>query len=91
MIEYQNRYSQTDEPDKQGRWARTSTYKNIRIAWISKVETARVENNGNIFCVTCHFPTMNNDTANESKVFFNLKDAKEFVNERWYWFINKIK
>jgi hypothetical protein len=35
MIEYQNRYSQTDEPDEQGRWQELQL-KNIRIAWISK-------------------------------------------------------
>ena len=35
MIEYFERYSSTDEPDKMGRWARTAVYKNIRIAWIS--------------------------------------------------------
>jgi hypothetical protein len=23
-------------PDEQGRWARTATYKNIKIAWINK-------------------------------------------------------
>jgi hypothetical protein len=86
MIEYQNRYSQTDEPDKQGRWARTATYKNIRVAWISK----HIIQNSETFCVTLHFPTMNNDTANESKVFFSLEDAKEFVSERWNFFLTAV-
>lgn len=85
-IEYQNRYSQTDEPDKQGRWARTATYRNIRIAWISRVQTK----DKIVFCASCHFPTMQNDTANESKVFFSLEDAKEFVSERWNSFLTAV-
>ena len=86
MIEYQNRYSQTDEPDEQGRWARTATYRNIRIAWISK----HFIKDKYTFCVNCHFPTMQNDTANESKVFFSLDEAKEFVSERWNFFLNAV-
>jgi hypothetical protein len=85
-IEYHNRYSDTNGPDKQGRWARTATYKNIRIAWISK----QIINGCESFLVTCHFPTMNNDTSNESKVVFNLEDAKSFVHERWNFFLNTV-
>ena len=87
MIEYFNRYSDTDLPDQMGRWARIAIYKNIRIAWIS-----RLENKGTIiFCVSCHFPTMQNDTANEHRVLHSLDESKEFVNERWNWFLNSIK
>ena len=82
MIEYQNRYSQTDEPDKQGRWAITATYKNIRIAWISRLEVKGKYT----FCASCHFPTTQNDTANEYKVCFSLEDAKDFISERWIFF-----
>ena len=75
-----------DVADKQGRWARTATYRNIRIAWISK----HLIKGKYTFCVTCHFPTMQNDTANESKVFFSLEDAKEFVSERWDFFLTAV-
>lgn len=85
-IKYQNRYSQTDEPDKQGRWARTATYKDIRIAWISK----HLVKDKWAFCAICNFPTMQNDTANESKVFYSLEDAKHFISERWTFFLNAI-
>ncbi len=86
MIEYYHRYSNTDLPDDMGRWARLAVYKNIRIAWIN-----RVENKGKvIFSVTCHFPTMQNDTANEHKVFFSLEKAKEFIKESWEWFLNAV-
>jgi len=86
MIEYFNRYSNTDLPDDMGRWARIAIFKNIRIAWIS-----RLENKGKvIFSVSCHFPTMQNDTANEYKICHSLDEAKEFVNERWSWFLTSV-
>jgi hypothetical protein len=86
MIEYYDRYSNTDLPDDMGRWARIAIYKNIRIAWIS-----RLNNKGQIiFSVSCHFPTLQNDTANEHKICHSIEEAKEFVNEKWKWFINKI-
>lgn len=86
MIEYFPRYSDTDFPDDMGRWARTAVYKNIRIAWIS-----RSENKGNsVFMVTCHFPTRQSDIANEYKVCYSLDEAKEFVKERWEWFLSAV-
>ncbi len=86
MIEYLVRYSDTGAPDKMGRWARLAVYKNIRIAWISRLEVKGKV----VFSVSCHFPTMQNDTANECKVCYSFKEAKEFVQERWGWFLNAI-
>lgn len=86
MIEYFNRYSNTNFPDNIGRWARLAVYKNVRIAWIS-----RLENNSKIiFSVTCYFPTMQNDTANEHKIVNSLDEAKDFIDERWNWFLKAI-
>lgn len=86
MIEYFNRYSDTDLPDNKGRWARIAIFRDIRIAWIS-----RLENDGKIiFRVSCHFPTMQNDTANEYKICYSLEEAQEFINKRWNWFLNKV-
>ena len=86
MIAYFDRYSSTDEPDRMGRWARLAVYKNIRIAWISRVETK----DKIVFIVSCHFPTMQNDTANEHKVCFSLDEAKDLVKERWEWFLRIV-
>ena len=86
MIEYLDRYSDTDLPDDKGRWARSAVYKNIRIAWISKLEVKGKA----VFSVFCHFPTMQNDTANEHKVCYSFDEAKDFVNERWRWFLNAV-
>lgn len=69
-----------------GRWARTAVYKKIRIAWISRIDIK-----GKIvFTVACHFPTMQNDTANEHKVCNSLDEAKDFVKERWEWFLQAV-
>ena len=86
MIKYFPRYSDTDLPDNMGRWARTAIYKNIRIAWISRLEVKGKV----VFSVSCHFPTMQNDTANENKVCFSLDEAKNFVKERWEWFLRTV-
>lgn len=82
MIKYFSRYSDTKLPDKMGRWARIAVYRNIRIAWIGRIE--------NKYSVTCHFPTMQNDTANEHKICSSLDEAKEFVKERWEWFLKAV-
>ena len=87
MIEYFNRYSDTDLPDKMGRWARIGIYNKIRVSWISRVQTK----DKIVFCASCHFPTMQNDTANEHKTFENFEEAKDFVSERWNWFLNATK
>jgi len=33
---------------------------------------------------------MQNDTANEHKVFETFEQAKDFVNERWKWFLDAV-
>lgn len=86
MIEYFSRYSQTDLPDDMGRWARAAVYKNIRIAWISRLEI----NDKVMFGVSCHFPTKQSDMANEYKLCNSLDEAKHFVKERWEWFLNAL-
>ena len=86
MIEYYSRYSDSDLPDDEGRWARIAVYRNIRIAWIDRIE---IEGKV-IFSATCHFPTMQNDTANKHKVCFSLDEAKNFVKERWEWFLRTV-
>lgn len=86
MIEYYSRYSDSDLPDDEGRWARIAVYRNIRIAWIDRIE---IEGKV-IFSVTCHFPTMQNDLANEHKICFSIDEAKEFVKERWGWFLKAV-
>lgn len=89
MIEYKSRYSKTDEYDKHGRWARIAYFRGIKIAWINKIY---IENkNIDIFSISCDFPTMGNDTANEHKTLYSLEESKEWIEERWEYFRDKIK
>ena len=51
------RYSETEYPDKHGRWARKVYFKNMMIAWIN-----RVEYNGFVFyTITDYFPSLMQD------------------------------
>ncbi len=86
MITYSNRYSNTDKFDKMGRWARLAIFKNIKIGWINKHKIK----DKLLFTVSCYFPTMSNDTANEHKVCNSLDEAKDFIEERWEWFLNEV-
>jgi len=87
MIEYYNRYSDNDDLDHMGRWARIAVLNNIQIAWISKHTMKGVEK----YIASCNFPTQLNDTAKEHKACHSLAEAKEFVNERWEWFKENTK
>lgn len=86
-IIYSTRYSDTDEPDNFGRWARIASYNGIRIAWINKFNQVYKEH----YSVLLNFPTLNNDAGTEHKMCYSLDEAKEFVDEKWSWFIEKIK
>lgn len=87
MIKYNNRYSNDNNPDDMGRWARIASYKDIRIAWIQRIESNDIIR----YSVVCHFPTMANDMANEIEICESIESAKEFIEERWEWFLEKIK
>ena len=85
-IEYHTRYSDTDEFDSKGRWARLAVYNNIRIAWIDK----QLINGKMVFFVKNHFPTMQNDTANEIEHFYTLDEAKDYLSKKWKWFLTNV-
>ena len=87
MITYVDRYSSTDLPDIKGRWARIAVFRDIQIAWITK----HVIQEKYTYLVENKFPTMYNDSSTETKVCDSLQEAKDFVEERWEWFINQVK
>lgn len=91
MIKYHSRYSETDKPDKQGRWARIATFKDIRIAWISRVEFTNTKGQQvTRFTAELYFPTLYTDTGIDSKVCESLDESKAFIQERWEWFTKQI-
>jgi len=85
-IKFHNIYSLTDKPDNKGRWEVIVVRNNITIAWIGRIEQSDKEG----FIAYCHFPTMNNNTAKESKICATSNESKEFVKERWEWFLKKV-
>ena len=86
MITYTNRYSDTDEPDKHGRWAREVYCNGFRIGWICLIRG----NVGHMYSANCHFPTNGNDSPTEGEVFLSPEGAKAFIAERWEYFLSVI-
>tara|TARA_B110000858_G_scaffold114811_1_gene131218 strand:+ start:319 stop:582 length:264 start_codon:yes stop_codon:yes gene_type:complete len=87
MIEYHSRYSDTDDSDHRGRWARIGVVNKIQIACISKHTIKGIDK----YSASCNFPTQLNDIAKENKVCDSLAAAKEFIAERWVWFKENTK
>lgn len=87
MIEYYSRYSDTDDSDRMGRWARIAVLNKIQIAWISRVTIKGVHK----YSTSCDFPTRLNDISKEHKLCESLAEAKEFIKERWEWFKENTK
>jgi hypothetical protein len=85
-IEYENRYSSTEEFDDFGRWARLANFNGVTIAWINKIQCK----DEFAFSISCHFPTKYGATANEHKICDTLVESKEFIKERWEWFNNNV-
>lgn len=86
MIQYIERYSDTNEPDKHGRWARMAIYKDVRIADIVRYETRE----GIRYVVKCNFPTANSDYPFDIETFEEFSDAKEYLKEAWNKFSKYI-
>lgn len=80
-----NRYSETNQPDKHGRWARVVYANNFQIAWISKVwiETKF------FYSVNDYFPSIYNDNPCYSAVIDKeLEEVIQDVKSRFSYFIN---
>ena len=88
MIEYEPRYSDTDDSDHMGRWSRIAYVNDIQIAWINRISSGGVVKYG----VYCNFPTRKRtDVPNENKLFDDFFDAKFWVGEKWCEFRELIK
>jgi hypothetical protein len=87
LITYQSRYSDTDEPDDMGRWARKAYYRGVCIAWISRLEI----NGKIIFSVNTHFPLTGSDIPNKHDIANSFEEAKLSVENLWGQFIEICK
>jgi hypothetical protein len=84
MSDYQTkiRYSETECPDKYGRWARVVQYKEITIAYIAQVQ--------GIYRVHLFFPV--NSEANQItiKTFSVYRNAEKWAKKQFETFKTKI-
>jgi len=78
------RYSQNEEPDKQGRWARLCFYRGFLIAWISRIEHVQA---GKFFTVRDFFPTNGNSDPCYAGKETNFEKAKKGVEKRFNEFL----
>jgi hypothetical protein len=87
MIEIINRYSNTDEPDERGRWARKIIYKGFLIGWISRLEHVKGEV---MFEGICYFPSNSNDSPNSHFIEKSYNECLESIVAEWEKFKEKI-
>lgn len=85
-LEWKNRYSSTEEPDKYGRWARICYYNGLTIAWIN-----RVESYGDVqYSISTYFPINSNDNPCYLVIFDTFEEAQTKVTELWEEFVKHI-
>jgi hypothetical protein len=76
QLEWVNRYSDTDEPDKKGRWERICYCNGLRIAVTKMV----MEHKSVMFSTKTFFPY---DIPYYSTTHESFKEAKECVEYQW--------
>ena len=86
-FEWKTRYSDTEESDKHGRWARLCFYNGLLIAWVSRIDHY---NTGRIYSVHDFFPTTSNDMPEYCGTDNNFENIKKGIQERFNCFISKI-
>lgn len=84
-LEIRTRYSETDEPDKNGRWARLVYYNNKLIAWISMDK-----NVPNYYLTRTFFPVHDNDMPLAHDHFETYQQAIEWVEYHWNQFYKSL-
>lgn len=85
-IIYLNRYSDTDEPDKQGRWMRLVSYNNLNIGHIS-IEFFEESIK---YYLASNFPVNNNVSSFYCNHFDTYKEAQDKIESLWNEFKQKI-
>lgn len=86
-FELRNRYSNDDNVDHRGRWARLLYYKGNLISWINRID--HIER-GRFYSISDFFPTQNNDNPlyHEST---KEKDFEQIVKEVELRFLSFLK
>lgn len=84
-LEIRTRYSDTDEPDKDGRWARLVYYNGKLITWINK-NTEIMD----LYLVNTYFPVYESDNPLAKEKFYSFDDAIEWLENAWNEFLLSI-
>ena len=86
-LRWVNRYSQTDEPDKHGRWARMMVLNDITHAWVKRIEHEGVI----MFSAILKFPTLQNDTIHDMFMDKDFNVVKDWCEAELAKYIKQIK
>ena len=95
MIKWINRYSDTDESDKQGRWARIAYYENYigvlgqyeyRLGWVSRINVKQTI----VYSLSLYFPVKNYPDGYH-KVFNNYEECQNETERLFKEFIDAIR
>lgn len=82
-----NRYSDTDETDERGRWARKIIYNEFLIGWITRLQNKKKEAK---FEGICYFPSNSNDNPNSHFIEKSYDECLESIVTEWEKFKEKI-
>ncbi len=90
------RYSEDDNTDDCGRWARIGYFNGFCVAWITgifKGDSDIIENGRcgkvDVFSVTLYFPVSSQPMSGH-EVFKTIEEAKEYVQDMFYDFRKRI-
>ena len=92
-IQWGIRYSDTDEPDRFGRWARIMYLNSVPFAWVNRLDSIIGQAAEPVvrFSATLYFPTLMNDSARDHKLCLTFEEAKDLCETEFEKFVKLIK
>lgn len=93
---WDERYSETSEPDKNGRWARycfVNFYAEEKGQWLIGSITKPIHNEASlgVYNAHCHFPVTQGRDNTFHDILHSEGSAKEFVELLWIEFLTRIE
>ena len=85
-FEWRTRYSNDDNADHRGRWARLLFYKGLLVCWVNRVDHITL---GRFYSVNDYFPTSGNDNPlrHETAKDKTFEQIKKEAEDRFLTFI----
>jgi len=87
-LRWVNRYSQSSEPDKHGRWARVMYVDDVQYAWVNRLDV-----DGRIrYSVRLNFPTKaSSDNPHDHIIEMDFKSAKAWCEKELAAYFKRVK